>query len=180
MCEMLQQLNRIIAVELLSGRDLWRDVMFSVFHLSPILNSLLSVPRASVHDDVLFRERECYRLACILYVANLRAKFDPEPGVGMLYGSKLKLIIDQQDMVPLWNRSSNSYLLWTLTVAACASSCLFDDLRNHFVARLSESLQVAGIVSFDGLVSTLDGITWCEEAYRTELGVLRDQINLSQ
>lgn len=175
---MLRQLNEVIAAELSTRGDLWRDVMFSVFHLSPILHSLLAMSRASVHDHLLIRQRECFRLACIIYVANLRAKFDPEPGVAMLYGSKLKLMIDQQDMKDSWHGSSIPYLLWILTVSACSSSCLFDDLRIYFVARLSESLQAARIVSFDGLVTMLNGLLWCEEAFRMELGVLEQQLNL--
>ena len=174
-CDLLQRLNEIIARELLIRRNLWHDVTFAVYHLSPILHSLLTVPRASVHDQLPFRQRECFRLACILYIANLQTKFDPEPGTGMLYGSKLKMILDKEDMTLLWGRS-NSLLFWILTMAAC-SSCLFTDLRSHFVSRLREALQVNDVTPVQGLSSIVHGAMWCREAFQEEMDALAGQLD---
>ena len=173
---LLQQLNEIIASALLTRKNLWHEVTFAVYHLSPIMHSLLTLPRASVHDHLFFRQMECFRLACILYIANLQLKFDPEPGTGMLYGSKLKMNLDREDMMPSWSRS-NPILIWILTIAAC-SSCLFTDLRSHFVARLREALQEIEVAPSESLSDVVRGPKWCKEAFQEEIDALTGQLDV--
>jgi hypothetical protein len=176
-CGRLRQLNEIIAAELLA-QDLWRDDLFAVFHLTPTFHELFSMVHGSVHDSYQIRQKECFRLAAILYVTNLRAKFDFEPGAGMLYGTKLQAMLDTQDIMPSWDGSSY-LLIWILTVASC-SECLFDDLRHYFVLRLSESVLSAGISTFQDLVTLVKGVTWSDGAFGLALRALESQIGFRQ
>ncbi|KAH8802580.1 hypothetical protein F5884DRAFT_683329 [Xylogone sp. PMI_703] len=175
--ESFRQLNEMITAEL-SIRDLWHDVSFWVYNLSPILHELLAISRGSVHDNIWIRQLECFRLAGILYVTNLRLKIDPEYGSGMLYGSKLQMILGSPEMMPSWG-SSNNFLIWILTVAAC-SSCLFDDLRNYFVTLLSESLKYSDVVNFDEFLMIIHGISWCDKAFHREIRDLETKIQFNQ
>ncbi|RDW58468.1 hypothetical protein BP5796_12398 [Coleophoma crateriformis] len=175
--KMLRSLNEIIDAELLV-QDLWSNVLFSVFNLTPLLHNLFSMARGSVHDAILIRQRECLRLAAILYINDIRGRFDFEPGSGMLYGSKLQMMLNSPGMMPSWSRSNVS-CIWILTVAAC-SDCLFDDLRSHFVARLSECVQMAGISSLEDFSATIKEFGWCEGAFGQVLYSLSSQIRFDQ
>ncbi|RDW57455.1 hypothetical protein BP6252_13793 [Coleophoma cylindrospora] len=175
--KMLRNLNAIIDAELLV-QDLWSNVLFSVFHLTPILHDIFSMAHGSVHDAILIRQRECFRLAAILYISNIRGRFDFEPGSGMLYGSKLQMMLNSPGMMPSWGRSNVS-CIWILTVAAC-SECLFDDLRNYFLARLLECVRVAGISSFQDFLVTIIEFGWCEGAFGQILYSLGSQMQFDQ
>jgi hypothetical protein len=165
----LKRLNEIIAMEVLV-RDLWSDVLFPLFHIFPILHDCLSMARGSLHGGVEIREKECYRLAAILYLCNMRAKFDFESGAGMLYGSKLYLMIGGLER--------SKILIWILTVAACSPS-LFKDLRAQFVTLLSEAVKSAGIGNFREFSALISGLIWCDAALGEELRDLQGQIGLS-
>ncbi|PKK51044.1 hypothetical protein CI102_2949 [Trichoderma harzianum] len=173
LCQQLRHLNDIIASETLT-RDLWIDPLFRVFHISPVLHYFLSLPRSSIHDEINARQRECFRLAGILYLGNLRSKFDFEPGAGMLYGTKLQLVLGSEGMLPTWD-SSNIFLIWILTVAAC-SPILFDDLRMQFAALLSESVRSIGYVTSQDYLAAINGFMWCDAAFGMSLHSLSRQI----
>lgn len=176
-CQRLRQLNEVIGEES-STRDFWLDPVFPVFQIHPVLYECLCFPRASIYDDVQLRRRECFRLAAILYICNLRAKFDPEPGQGMLYGTKLQAMLSSLETFSLWPRS-NTVLLWTLTVASC-SATLFDDLREQFVALLAFTTRALGIRTFGGFHARVHGLTWSDAAFGPELYALRDRLELDQ
>ncbi|KAF3063013.1 hypothetical protein CFAM422_010488 [Trichoderma lentiforme] len=173
LCQQLRHLNDIIASETLT-RDLWTDPLFHVFHISPVLHHFLSLPRSSIHDEIHARQRECFRLAGILYLGNLRSKFDFEPGAGMLYGTKLQLVLGSEGMLPKWD-SSNNFLIWILTVAAC-SPILFDDLRMQFAALLSESVRSIGFATSQDYLAAINGFMWCDSAFGMSLNTLSRQI----
>lgn len=176
-CKRLRQLNKILAAEVLT-QDLWRHDTFAVFHLTPVFHELFSIVRGSMHDSYQARQKECFRLAAILYMVGFREKFDPEPGSGMLYGTKLLTMLNTPGLTPSWGRS-NHLLVWILTVASCSES-LFHDLRQHFVARLSESIQVAAIKTSQEFVNLVRGIIWCDEAFGPLLRDLQSQIGIGQ
>ncbi|KAL7905383.1 hypothetical protein GGI35DRAFT_460574 [Trichoderma velutinum] len=173
LCQQLRHLNDIIASET-STRDLWIDPLFHIFHISPVLHHFLSLPRSSMYDEIHARQRECFRLAGILYLGNLRSKFDFEPGAGMLYGTKLQLILGSEGMLPKWD-SSNIFLIWILTVAAC-SPILFDDLRMQFAALLSESVRSIGYATSQDYLAAINGFMWCDPAFGRALNSLSWQI----
>lgn len=168
-CQQLKRLNEIITAEA-SVRDLWRDVLFPLFHISPILHDCLSIARGSLHDDIETRHQECFRLAAILYLCNLRAKFDFEPGAGMLYGSKLYIMAES---IP----ERSNVLLWALAVGAC-SVTLFDDLRSQFVTLLSGAVRSAGIATSREFLSIIEEFIWCGVAFGPDLSDLQDRLGL--
>lgn len=71
-CENAKRLNIQIEKRFATARDeLWSDVLFPQFHLAPILDDLLSMPRASVMDGAYASSKELFRLAAILYICSL-------------------------------------------------------------------------------------------------------------
>ncbi|KAJ0415224.1 hypothetical protein BJY00DRAFT_317985 [Aspergillus carlsbadensis] len=123
------ELHDIIRSEL-STRNLWTDIIFPGFHISPILHALLSQPRATVYDDVDDRLRECFRLAAIIYLTELRGLFGVDTIPGQSYGSKLRLFLQGVDL-PVYSEPANFYLVWALTVGASASYADVHGLQNH-------------------------------------------------
>ncbi|OAL20499.1 hypothetical protein AYO22_08800 [Fonsecaea multimorphosa] len=175
-CQQLRRLNHIMDEEC-TRRDLWHDSPFAVFHVSPILHDCLSIAHGTLRDEIQLRQRECFRLASILYLCEIRAKFDFEPGAGMLYGTKLQLMMGTEGLLPRWERSNNVFLLWILTVAAC-SATLFDDLRTQFVSRLAECIHAAGIANVDDFCSIIYDFTWSRGAFGPALSSLAGTIRL--
>lgn len=171
---MLLDVNRAISLQLQTTKDFWHDVMFSVFNLSPIMHSILTMGRSTVNDTTIRKRMECLRVGCMLYIANLRFKFDPDPGVGKMYGLKLKAILDSPFMLPKWS-TSNHLLLWVLTVAA-SSACLDESMKRDFILHLSESLKIGGIVHMCDLLSAIRNFAWCDEAFQEELNTLLIQL----
>ncbi|KIW30883.1 uncharacterized protein PV07_02575 [Cladophialophora immunda] len=175
-CQQLRQLNQIMDDEC-TRRDLWQDSPFAVFHVSPLLHDCLSIAHGTLRDEMQLRQRECFRLASILYLCEIRAKFDFEPGAGMLYGTKLRLMVGSEGLLARWERSNNVFLVWILTVAAC-SATLFDDLRSQFVSLLAECIHAAGIATFDEYSSLIYDFMWSRSALGEALSSLEDRIRL--
>lgn len=173
LCDQLKHLNDIVAAEILT-QNLWMDPLFPVYHISPVLHHFLYLPRSSIYDEIHARQRECFRLAGILYLGNLRSKFDFEPGAGMLYGTKLLLILGSEGMLPKWE-TSNKFLIWILTVAAC-SPILFDDLRTQFAVLLSGSARSTGLATSQDYLTAINGFIWCDSAFGATLNNLSRQI----
>lgn len=173
LCDQLRHLNDIIAAETLM-RNLWIDPLFPVYQISPLLHHFLCLPRSSMYDEIHARQRECFRLAGILYLGNLRSRFDFEAGAGMLYGTKLLLILGSEGMLPKWE-TSNKFLIWILTVAAC-SPILFDDLRAQFAALLSGSARSTGLTTSHDYLAAINGFIWCDSAFGATLNSLSRQI----
>ncbi|KAL2796677.1 hypothetical protein BJX66DRAFT_335661 [Aspergillus keveii] len=107
------ELHDIIRSEL-STRDLWTDIIFPGFHISPILHALLSQPRATVYVAMGDRLRECFRLAAVIYLSELRGLFGVDTIPGQLYGSKLQLLLQGVDLA-VYAEPTSFYLVWVLT-----------------------------------------------------------------
>jgi hypothetical protein len=174
----LQQLRGLTII--LEGkaltRDLWYDPLFAAYHVSPVLHSFLSIEHGSMFDDLAVRQKECFRLAGILYLCNLRSKFDFEPGAGMLYGTKIQMMLGTPYMLPYWGEA-NIFLMWIMTVCAC-SPILFEDTRNQFTLLLSECIQAAGITSFADFETSIKGFVWCDAAFGQALHDLESLIQI--
>ena len=97
----------------------------------------------------------------------MKARFDFEPGAGMLYGSKLLLMIGSLEKKDIW----------VLTVAAC-SPVLFEDLRERFVELIEETVRTAGIGSFQEFLGAIGGFIWCDAVLGAELRSLQRRIGL--
>ena len=118
-CLDLRLVQDIMRVES-EQRNLWKDTIFPGLHISPILGDLLTsrplvdgVESASV---VL----EAFRLAAVLYVSNLRAKFGIDTlSAGPHYASKLRVLLS----LHLNQCAPPALLIWILSVAF-SSQCL--------------------------------------------------------
>ncbi len=159
----LRQVDKIIADEFLSkGEDFWSTILFPGFHFSPILHDLLSMPRGTVHDGIEARRRECFRLAAVLYVTELRGKFGIDTTPAIVYTAKLYAILTSPNMLPAWG-TSNVFLLWSLVVAA-ASPSVPEPFRLEFIVKLLQCLRSAGVRWFYELTALITDFVWSDAA----------------
>ncbi|KAL3441069.1 hypothetical protein BJX65DRAFT_14823 [Aspergillus insuetus] len=169
------ELHDIIRSDL-SMRDLWTDIVFPGFHISPILHALLSLHRATVYDGLDDRLRECFRFAGVIYFTELRGLFGIDTIPGQLYGSKLRLFLQGFDL-PVYAERTKFYLVWALTVGACAS-CLDQELKDWFTAQLSQALGVLQIPTFEDYKNIITDFLWSSEALGHSLDSLNDKLFL--
>ncbi|UKZ81556.1 hypothetical protein TrVFT333_009328 [Trichoderma virens FT-333] len=143
----IQQVNSIINSEAnLLGEAFWRTVLFPGFHLAPILHDLLSLPRDAGSLATQFsKRRECFRLAGILYISEVRAKFGMDNTGATSYAYKLLLALKNRDVLVSWG-FDNRFLLWSLTIGS-VSLCVPEALRLEFMEILSEYPSIVGIAS---------------------------------
>jgi hypothetical protein len=167
------ELHDIIRSEL-SMRDLWTDIIFPGFHISPILHALLSQPRATVYDAMGDRLRECFRLAAVIYLSGLRGLFGVDTIPAQLYGSKLQLLLQGVDLA-VYAEPTNFYLVWVLTVGASAS-CLDQELTDWFTAQLSQALGVLQIPTFADYKNIITDFLWSFEALGHSLDSLSEKL----
>ncbi|KAL2869752.1 uncharacterized protein BJX67DRAFT_391757 [Aspergillus lucknowensis] len=166
----ISELHLIIQSEL-SMRDLWADVLFPGFHISPILHALLLQSRAAIDDSVEARLEESFRLAAIIYLTELRGLFGIDTVPGQLYVSKLRLSL--QDVAPAVY--AEPYAVWALTVGACAT-CLDQELRTWFTVQLAETLTILRVPSFLAFRNVITDFLWCPEALGHALNSLNGQV----
>jgi hypothetical protein len=174
-CDAMRQVNDIIMVSVLDqGDDFWSDVLFSTFHLAPILHDLLSMPRCSSQDHIFAQRRGCFRLAAILYMTELRKKFGIHDMPAIIYATKLNLILSTPGMASSWGESS-IFLLWILAVAA-SCSCVHGALRDDFAKMLSTAVQEAGFVYFEDFRSLISDFMWCNAVLGPSLAELEQRL----
>ncbi|KAK1238827.1 hypothetical protein MKX08_005888 [Trichoderma sp. CBMAI-0020] len=138
--EALQQVNSVINAEARAQGDVfWQTVLFPGFHLAPILYDLLSLPRVT-HGmaDKFSMRRECFRLAGILYISEVRAKFGMDNTGATAFAQKLLHTLKSPDMLSSWE-SDNFFLIWSLMIGS-VSLCVPEALRLEFMDMLSERL----------------------------------------
>lgn len=138
--EALQQVNSLINAEAYAlGDAFWQTVLFPGFHLAPILYDLLSLPRITHGMASKFSmRRECFRLAAILYISEVRAKFGMDNIGATSYAQKLLRSLKSPEMLSSWE-SDNIFLIWSLTIGS-VSLCVPEALRLEFMDMLSERL----------------------------------------
>jgi hypothetical protein len=139
--EAIQQVNTVVNREAEARGDaFWRTVLFPGFHLAPILYDLLSLPRdANGTASKFSKRRECFRLAGILYVSEVRAKFGMDNTGATSYAYKLLRALKSPEMLVSWE-SDSFFLIWSLTIGS-ASLCVPEALRLEFMEMLSERLE---------------------------------------
>ncbi|KAL7934760.1 hypothetical protein V8C35DRAFT_301779 [Trichoderma chlorosporum] len=154
----IQRVNTIIDSEANAlGDTFWRTVLFPGFHFAPILYDLLSLPRDTDGSTTQFsKRRECFRLAGILYISEIRAKFGMDNTGATSYAYKLLSVLKTRDMLVSWE-SDNHFLLWTLVIGS-VSLCVPEALRLEFMEILSEYPSIVGIASLREAIPT--GSRW--------------------
>lgn len=138
--EALQQVNSLINAEAHAQGDVfWQTVLFPGFHFAPILYDLLSLPRVT-HDvaDRFSMRRECFRLAGILYISEVRAKFGMDNTGAISFAQKLLHTLKSPGMLSSWE-SDHFFLIWSLTIGS-VSLCIPEALRLEFMDMLAERL----------------------------------------
>ena len=171
----MRQANTLIdTYSIVHGDDLWHDVLFSHFHLTPALHDLLSMPRCSSQDDVHTRRREVFRLAAIIYLTELRKRFGIDDAPAIIYDTKLTMVLVTLDMAESWGKS-NIFLIWSLVVAA-SCSCIHREFRPLHLQRLTTALRTTGVKDFDELWAMVCNFMWSEAAMATSLAALESQL----
>lgn len=150
----IQRVNALINSEADAlGDAFWRTVLFPGFHLAPILYDLLSLPRGTLDVASQFlKRRECFRLAGILYISEVRAKFGMDNTGATSYAYKLLRALKSRDMLVSWG-CDNLFLLWSLTIGS-VSLCVPEALRLEFMEMLSEYPSIAGTDSLHDVSPT--------------------------
>ncbi|KAL6887098.1 hypothetical protein GGI43DRAFT_431546 [Trichoderma evansii] len=171
LCASIRQANCLIEAGFAAtGEIYWDNALFPGLHVSPILHDLLSLPRALANSDNRFRQRECFRLAAIIYLGEVNKNFGVSQTHAMLYAQKLRMLLTSPGMIPSWG-AGTPFLLWTLVVAA-ASSNLDRSLSLQLRQVLAVCLQHAEIRDPSYLVSLISNFLWCDAVFGTSLSVL--------
>jgi hypothetical protein len=162
-CADVKNVHNIMNFEL-GYRDLWQDTSFQGYHLAPILGDLLSVRNHIGRDsmDVIF---EAFRLAALLYVSNLRARFGLEMlSADAVYTTKLQALLAANMAnctMPI------TLVTWVLAVAY-TSRCSSDEERSRFAETLKLAVTMCGTADVDGFMTLLSGIFWDENLLPTQ------------
>ncbi|KAH8811311.1 hypothetical protein F5884DRAFT_270360 [Xylogone sp. PMI_703] len=177
-CYSLRELHRIIH-EILptSPTGLWRDPVFAVFQICPLLHDLLSIPHGSTNDSVNVKMRECFRLASILHLCAIRGKFGFSTLEGHVYGAKLVYMLDHITEPEAWRQSSN-YLIW---IHAVGASCWFlaPELRARFVNGFADAVGSAGFTRYQEVVDAVIGVVWCYAVFESSLADLESRVSIN-
>jgi hypothetical protein len=156
-CWAIRQVQDIIRAEV-QQQDIWQDTMFPGLHISPILGDLLAMRPADVDkEEHAGKILEAFRLAAILYVSALRARFGIDTLSGdPRYSWKLYSLLSSS----LLEEAPPVLLTWILSVAF-TSQCL-PEQRNRFAEVLQELLATMEITNFGYLKGSIEQIVWDE------------------
>ncbi|TFB00597.1 hypothetical protein CCMA1212_007554 [Trichoderma ghanense] len=154
----IQQVTSIISSEAeAQGHAFWRTVLFPGFHFAPILHDLLSLPRDTNGIASQFsKRRECFRLAGILYISELRGKFGMDNTGATSFAYKLLRLLKSREMFVSWE-TDNFLLFWALIIGS-VSLCIPETLRLEFMELLSEYPSVTGTASLRDSLPTVSGV----------------------
>ncbi|EGR46297.1 uncharacterized protein TRIREDRAFT_110323, partial [Trichoderma reesei QM6a] len=154
----IQQVTSIVNSEAeTQGHAFWLTVLFPGFHFAPILHDLLSLPRDPTGIASRFsKRRECFRLASILYISEIRAKFGMDNTGATSFAYKLLRLLKSREMLVSWG-SDNFYLLWALMIGS-VSLCVPETLRLEFMELLSEYPSVTGTASLRDSLPIVSGV----------------------
>lgn len=171
-CESLRQVNAIINRHVAAEQDgFWRNALFPQFHLAPILHDLLSMPRSSESGDITVRRKECFRLAAILYIVELQARFGVDRTGAATYVDKLELALRCGDMTYSWG-VDNPFLCWILVVTA-TSACIPDAMRRELTNLLSSHVSAPGLHGIGELAAMFPLSLWCDSALGSFSSILQ-------
>lgn len=160
----LHQVSFIIDAEVAKkGDKFWQTVLFPGFNLMTILHDLLSMPRFVETDtDSQQCRMECFRLAGILYITELRAKFHLDAAGVEQYAIKLLINLRRLGMATL-RCPSTDCLLWGVMIGS-VSSCLSQETRAEFQDLLMAHFDSEESSHDEKSWDTTFGFPWCEAA----------------
>jgi hypothetical protein len=148
----------------MSQRDLWKDTIFPGFHISPILGDLLGVRIEEDSTDIFIVTLKAFRLALILYVGNLRAKFGIDTlSAAPRYATKLGHLLSSS---LLGRGVPPVYLIWIFSVVL-SSQCPAESIV-WLTETLKSVLVAEKIDTFEDLKSTITQTLWDEELLTTQ------------
>ena len=152
-----------------SHRDLFNDTVFSGIYLSPICHDMLSMRSHLEGNNAALALQEAFRLACIIYISELRALFGFPAITQSKYTSKLQNLLYYSAidwLVP------DPFLLWVLAVVVTAHKIGLEQ-RKWFIATFRIVLGTQEVESFEDLISRLSKILWNEGLLRSHSQTLR-------
>lgn len=156
-CIYIQQVNRLIDSGFArNGEAFWGRVLFAQFNLLPVMHSLLSMARHDGSDSIKNKRKEYLRIAAILYVRQLWAKFGMDNTGISLYTDKVAAGIISLDLVSTWD-TDEAFRYWVLLVGATCSSVPFD-------MRLKFGILLTSHMTSIELPSHLTSSLWCDSA----------------
>ena len=113
---------------------------------------------------------EAFRLAAILYVSGLRARFGVDTFSGdLLYASRLRALFSTS---PFLLEAEIELPVWIMSVAASSQSLSQED-RDWFAGILKSTLATGGIAKFDTLRGYLDQFVWDVVLLESETNFLK-------
>ncbi|KAF2095416.1 hypothetical protein NA57DRAFT_79143 [Rhizodiscina lignyota] len=167
-CSELQEVQDIMRAER-RKRHLWDDPLFPGFHLSPVLGDLLAMRVEVDYEDIASVMLEAFRLAAILYVSSLRAKFGVDTlSADPVYGAKLRTLLMFSS---LRQEAPPRLLVWILSTASSAEHIPAE--RNWFAEISREVLAAENIVSFEALLAIISQLVWAEDFLVYQTNILR-------
>jgi hypothetical protein len=112
---------------------------------------------------------EAFRLAAIIYISNLRARFGIDvSSQTLLYSQKLSVILQGYDSKAP-TQAEHNLRLWCQTVGA-TSRCLPDAERTLFIRQCSEALVEDFDTTMDSFLGQMKQFAWDEEILDIESG----------
>jgi hypothetical protein len=174
-CSDLRRLHSTIQSEL-KRRNLWNDTLFPSFQILPLLYGLLSQPRLHSMLNVGEVRIECFRLAAIIYVGEIRGKFTIDNSIAGMYAQKLKVLLYAEALD--WE-DENVYLLWIMTVGSVSLSLSAED-RDWFMSRIGGVAGLLGIFALEDLRDAITNFLWCDEALGNQWEHIRGAFNFSR
>ena len=162
-CNYLQQVNEAIDLRYSIEEDsLWQDVLFPHYNMAPIMHELLSMPAVKGLSETLVRRRELFRLAAILHVAELKARFRIDRTGAEVYAAKIQTLLADPFIEYSWDLD-NPLLYWIL-IAVSSSERIPEPVRRQ----CGEWLRLhAALLGSDvaGIFGELPLSLWCESAF---------------
>jgi hypothetical protein len=178
MCSAINHLQEKIRAELASHR-VWDDPIYPGLHVSPLLGQLLALKSMAQTDAAGKQLIETFRLAAIIYISNLRARFEVDTSMQTsLYAQKLLAILREHDNETP-GLAEQDLRLWCLTVAA-TSRCLSDADRPVFVTLCSRTMIAGSLTTFEAFLGRLKLFVWDEELLDVEWSRAQDIFQRSE
>ena len=165
----LREIHTIMLAEA-SRRDLFSDTIFPGIYLSPICHDMLSMRSHLDGNDGTLALQEAFRLACVIYISELRALFGFDARAQSKYAGRLQNLLYYSAidwLVP------DPFLLWTIVVAVTAKT-IRPEQRKWFVNTFRVLLKTLGVESYEDLISRLSKAIWSEALLRAPSQTLRN------
>jgi len=155
-------------------RDVWNDPIFQGMHIIPVLGQILALrPINSEGTESTCKSLEAFRLAAILYISALRARFGVDTtSWEFLYAGKLRDILSSE-----WSdqNTSSSTIIWILALSY-ASQCKIEE-KGFFWEALMGHTTTSNIVCYADLENKLKTIVWDADLLVDQSRTLRALFN---